>query len=107
MRLSKNGDIYFAFWRTMQTTFIDPRGLPETYDAVLDCHGRMYFKCHETRTTSWEDPRKEQQEVTLTTWRQAQSTSWWKEQVRIETEENARQRLELDERDDEGVEMLS
>lgn len=107
MRLSKNGDIYFAFWPTRQTTFIDPRGLPETFDAALDSYGRMYFKHHETRSTSWDDPRKEQQEVTLTTWRQAQSTRWWKEQVRVENEDNAKQRLELDERDDGLIELLS
>mmetsp|Transcript_104841 Transcript_104841/g.208376 ORF Transcript_104841/g.208376 Transcript_104841/m.208376 type:complete len:541 (+) Transcript_104841:84-1706(+) len=106
MRLSKNGDIYFAFWPTMQTTFIDPRGLPEAYDAALDEHGRMYFKDHETRATSWEDPRKGQREVTLTTWRQAQSTRWWREQVRVEYGENAKQRLELDEQDDEVADLL-
>jgi len=107
MRLSKNRDIYFAFWPTMQTTFTDPRGLPETVDAALDDLGRMYFKNHETKTTSWEDPRKEQQEVTLTTWRQAQSLRWWKEQARAGVEDIAKQRLELDERDEEGVELLS
>jgi len=106
MRLSKNGDIYFAFWPTMHSTFVDPRGLPDTVDAALDDHGRMYFKHHETRATSWDDPRKEQQEVTLTTWRQAQSTRWWKEQVRVENCDNAKQRFELDERDDDGVELL-
>jgi len=106
MRLSKNRVIYFAFWPTMETTFIDPRGLPENFDAALDNVGRMYFKNHETKSTSWEDPRTEQQEVTLTTWRQVQSTRWWKEQARAGVEDIAKQRLELDERDEEVVELL-
>ena len=101
MRLSKDGEIYFAFLPAMRTTVIarpqegfrqclrqfsqaeDPRGLPDTYDAALDDLGRMYFKNHEGQCTTWDDPRAGQQEVTLTKWRQAQSTRWWKEQAAL------------------------
>jgi len=97
MRLSKDGEIYFAFLPAMRTTLIDPRGLPDNMDAALDDLGRMYFKLHEAQSTTWEDPRAGQQEVTLTKWRQAQSTRWWKEQVWREIEEITR-RKDLDEK---------
>jgi len=87
MRLSKNGTVYFAYHPSMKTTFVDPRGLPDGIDAALDDLARMYFKNHNTKSTAWEDPRANQQEVTLTKWRQLQSTRWWKEQVWRELEE--------------------
>jgi len=94
MRLSKDGEIYFAFLPAMRTTLIDPRGLPDNFDAALDDSARMYFKNHENQTTTWDDPRSGQQEVTLTKWRQAQSTRWWKEQVWREIEEMNRRKEE-------------
>ncbi|CAJ1368536.1 unnamed protein product [Effrenium voratum] len=97
MRLSKDGSIYFAFLPAMRTTIIDPRGLPDNFDAALDDLARMYFKNHEAQATTWDDPRSGQQEVTLTKWRQAQSTRWWKEQVWREIEEMNR-RKELDDK---------
>lgn len=63
----------------------------------------MYFKNHEMKTTTWEDPRKDQQEVTLTKWRQAQSMRWWKEQVWREIEEMNR-RAEMEEKERKLVE---
>lgn len=94
MRLSKDGEIYFAFLPAMRTTLIDPRGLPDNFDAALDDSARMYFKNHENQSTTWDDPRSGQQEVTLTKWRQAQSTRWWKEQVWREIEEMNRRKEE-------------
>jgi len=106
MRLSKAGDIYFAFVPAMKTTFIDPRGLPEGMEAALDDSARMYFKNNHEHSTQWEDPRDEQQEVTLTTWRQASATRWWKEQVLKEIEDRGRDisrldNTEVEEKDDE------
>jgi len=101
MRLSKNGEIYFAYIPAMKTTFIDPRGLPESIDAALDDLGRMYFKNHLERNTQWEDPRIDQQEVTLKKWRQGQAGKWLKERVLHEIEEQQKQRSDLDERHDE------
>merc|ERR1712228_540576 len=98
MRLSKVGEIYFAYLPAMKTTFTDPRGLPEGVDAALDDLGRMYFKNNHTKSTQWLDPREDQQEVTLSAWRQSQSSRWWKEQVLRELEELQRQR-ELDRSD--------
>ncbi|CAE7552747.1 Itch [Symbiodinium microadriaticum] len=94
MRLSKDGEIYFAYLPAMRTTLIDPRGLPDNFDAALDDSARMYFKNHENQSTTWDDPRSGQQEVTLTKWRQAQSTRWWKEQVWREIEEMNRRKEE-------------
>jgi len=104
MRLSKSGEIYFAYMPAMQTTFVDPRGLPDNVDQALDDHGRIYFKNHDSKSTTWEDPRETAQEVTLTQWRQAQSTRWWKEQVWREIEELSRQRGEMEARDYEDLE---
>eukprot|EP00747_Dinoflagellata_sp_TGD_P167614 gnl/TRDRNA2_/TRDRNA2_192315_c0_seq1.p1 gnl/TRDRNA2_/TRDRNA2_192315_c0~~gnl/TRDRNA2_/TRDRNA2_192315_c0_seq1.p1 ORF type:complete len:540 (+),score=98.41 gnl/TRDRNA2_/TRDRNA2_192315_c0_seq1:103-1722(+) len=94
MRLSKSGDPYFAYLPAMRTTFADPRGLPEGWDAALDDHGRIYFKNHHAKTTTWDDPRRDQQEVTLATWRQAQLTRWWREQVFNELELMSREAQE-------------
>lgn len=105
MRLSRDGEVYFAYIPAMKTTFIDPRGLPEGVDPALDDYGRMYFKNHHARTTSWDDPRNDQQEVTLTTWRHAQSTRWWKEQIFREIEDMAKMRSEMEEREDEEMDL--
>ncbi|CAE8648458.1 unnamed protein product [Polarella glacialis] len=86
MRLSRDGEIYFAYLPAMRTTFVDPRGLPDGVDAALDDKSRIYFKMHENKTTTWVDPRDNQQEVTLTKWRQVQLTRWWKESVWREVE---------------------
>merc|ERR1712217_505087 len=103
MRLSRNGDIYFAYLPAMQTTFSDPRGLPDHVDACLDDHGRVYFKDHETRQTTWEDPRSAETEVTLSRWRQLESSRWWKERVFREIDEISRQQADMEEKDDEDA----
>lgn len=103
MRLSREGEVYFAFQPAMKTTYIDPRGLPEGIDPALDDYGRIYFKNHHTKTTCWDDPRNDQQEVTLTTWRHAQSTRWWKEQVFREMEELAKL---MEEREEDDTDLV-
>jgi len=80
----------------MKTTFIDPRGLPDQIEAA----GRMYFKDHSSKNTSWADPRQEQAEVTLAKWRQAQTHRWLKEMVLKEMEEMRDNAADLDDGDD-------
>jgi len=65
----------------MRTTWNDPRGLEENWEACLDDNGRMYFKDSESKTTTWNDPRQAQNEVVKTKWRQDQMLRWTKEQV--------------------------
>jgi len=35
----------------------DPRGLPSRYSQHLDSVGAIYYKDHEKKETSWDDPR--------------------------------------------------
>merc|ERR1719379_11922 len=100
MRLSRAGDAYFVYHAAMQTTFSDPRGLPEGYDAALDDLGRMYFKNHHTRSTQWQDPRSNQQQATLALWRAEGQKRWWKEQVWREIEVQWRENEEANAREE-------
>merc|ERR1712139_93629 len=81
MRVSKEGNVYFAYHPAMTTAYIDPRGLPEGWEACLDDLGRVYFKDHSTKSTTWDDPRKTQPDTVLKQWKQQEMLQWLMKQV--------------------------
>lgn len=43
--------------RSVPSTSSNPQPLPEGWERRIDSHGREYFVDHNTRTTTWQDPR--------------------------------------------------
>eukprot|EP00923_Selenidium_pygospionis_P049184 GHVN01084683.1.p1 GENE.GHVN01084683.1~~GHVN01084683.1.p1 ORF type:complete len:516 (-),score=61.47 GHVN01084683.1:90-1637(-) len=83
---------YFAFTPSRQTTYSDPRGCPPGVTPALDASGKMYFRHHSSRTTSWVDPRQGNRPEVLNMWRLQELQAWREaETVRLEEEANRSQ----------------
>lgn len=101
MRLQVGDDPrpYFAFAPSRQTTFADPRGCPPGITPALDNNGKIYFRIHHSRTTSWEDPRAGQRPEVLNMWRLQELSAWREaEAVRLEEEANRQSEVAANER---------